>query len=712
MVLRPAWQRHFWAPYDEFEDVVEYGYKKNATVFACMTVLSWAFPEPELWPWERGDRNEYRILQGHPLRALMRQPNLDMGEVELFQFAITYAPLGGNAYFWKQRDQAERVKALWPLHDGQITPVPGMTTSEGFTAYYVLDVPGDNEQYNPFGLDRHDDMPGVAIPKSEMIHWKWMIDPSHPHRGMGALEASAGDVAVGNEIRDYIYSFLKNDATPPIVVTLVEGDELTEGKAERLREQWIQSGGGDKRGMPRFLEAGMGVEQLMFSLREMEFGELRDGPDSSICMGFHIHPSVVGTLAGLSSSTFSSDYSEANKALAEQTLIPLWRSLASEFEQSLTGEIGYGDDLVVRFDLSQVRALQESEKDIEERLGSAFDRGGITRAEYRRGMGYDADEADEVYKENLASIWVPRGKLREYDPELLGAEEERQGGEEGSEEPEEPKTLPQSHKGHKEIFDGHKGAMLLAEGVGVSLRRARRRLESRMAEEVEAYFGRLANSVVSRVRKGNLPQRHKGHKVRADELITAGDGDVLEALVKRFYVAIAEASWDTINLSLGVEVAFDAANPAVTKVLGVAGDRVKDILDTAKDALRDTLQYGQENGWDVDMLVAGDPEAGVPGIRDVVAETYKNRHRTIARTELGLAQNAVAVNRYDEAGVQQVLVLDDGFDNSDENCVWISGKVRPLAWTKSDHPGEGPSGIKNPLQHPNCVRAFAPYFGD
>jgi len=151
-------------------------------------------------------------------------------------------------------------------------------------------------------------------------------------------------------------------------------------------------------------------------------------------------------------------------------------------------------------------------------------------------------------------------------------------------------------------------------------------------------------------------------------------------------------------------------DPLVTALLGKAGERVVDITDTTKDALREVLQYGNEQGWSVDELVRGDPEEGIRGIREVVDETYKGRARTIARSETGWAQNTGTINRYQDAGVKQVLVLDDGFDNSDENCVFIAGQVRSLAWTQSDHPDEGPSGIKNPLQHPNCVRVFAPYF--
>ena len=201
--LIPPWRRYQFAPFTGFTDTVEEAYKKNATVAACMWILQSMFPEPELWAWEREDRSSSVPIEGHVIRKLMASPHPDMSEVEWLQFAITYAPLGGNVYYWKQRDKARRVKYLWPLHDGQMTPIRSNNTADGFVAYYVLD-DGSNEQSSPWGIERFDHIPGVAIPKKEIIQWKWMVDPLNPERGMGALEASAGDVLLANELRDYI----------------------------------------------------------------------------------------------------------------------------------------------------------------------------------------------------------------------------------------------------------------------------------------------------------------------------------------------------------------------------------------------------------------------------------------------------------------------------------------------------------------------------
>jgi len=681
LTLPATWQRFVAAvPFGGFADTVEDAYRRNATVFACLQILQWTFPEPELWAWEMPENMPRPVkIAGHPLRRLMNRPNPDMGEAELYQTAVTYAALGGNSYLWKQRDREGRVMALWPLHDGQMTPVAGRNTNEGLVAYYVL---RSHENANPWGIARHDTLVGVAIPKSEIVHWKWAVDPLHPERGMGALEASAGDVRLANEIRDFVYSYLKNDAVPPLVVTLAEGDvELDDAKVRRLRKQWKDAHSGANRGTPAFLEYGMKAEMLGYSLRELAYDSLSDGPDAAICAGFHIHPAVVGAMVGLKYSTYS-NFEEANRALALQTLVPLWRSFASEMRQSLAGEIGFADDVIIRFDLSEVRALQDSQNAIEERLGRAFDRGGITRAEYRRALGYEVTPEDEVFKENLASIWVPRGMLRTADPELLAAEAARQQGETA-----EGKAAERETKA--------------AQDAAAALRRIRRGLLPKMEASLRGYFRALGEGVEKALREAASPKGRKGIAPEdAEGLLRSADGGALEDLLKKYYAQVLELSWEVWNVSLGVHVAFDLEDPTVAKILALAGTRVKDIHETTLQALRDVLQYGATQGWSVDDLVRGDPAAGVRGIRDVVTETYTNRARAIARTELGTAQNLAAVQRYREAGVTKVEILDNGDDDDDDACKVANGQVWSVDYFEA-----------HPLEHPNCTRAAAPYFG-
>ena len=223
------------------------------------------------------------------------------------------------------------------------------------------------------------------------------------------------------------------------------------------------------------------------------------------------------------------------------------------------------------------------------------------------------------------------------------------------------------------------------------------------------YFGGLADRVIHRARKGvgsgaggveGGGWGAEGKKLpRTSDLLNADDEEELEELIKRFYIELIQVSWGYWDVALGVETVLDLSDPLVTEILAGAGTRVKQIQETTLEELRALLKYGNDNGWSIDHLARGDPENGIPGLRDLIEETYKDRARTIARTELGNAQNTAAVGRFGAAGVEKVFVMDNGLDDDDEPCKEVNGTVQTLKWAR-----------EHPLQHPNCTRAFAPEF--
>jgi hypothetical protein len=85
-------------------------------------------------------------------------------------------------------------------------------------------------------------------------------------------------------------------------------------------------------------------------------------------------------------------------------------------------------------------------------------------------------------------------------------------------------------------------------------------------------------------------------------------------------------------------------------------------------------------------------------ILDAVREEYQGydgwRAARIARTERAIAANQGAMFGYAQAGVQEVEVLDG---TEDEACARANGQVWSVAYA-----------LANPIEHPNCTRAFTP----
>lgn len=659
MTIVPTWARYAFSKVT-FQQLVREGYKQNSAVSACATTLQLTFPEPPLLA---GVEVDGRFIPdyGHPVMSLLQNPNPDMGQSEFMQFAVAYCSIGGNVYIWKQRSVSGKVIALWPFSDAQVQPVAGLDTSEGFVAYYEFMLNG----FSDFSGGRQG--AGIPIPKADIIHWKWMIDPQFPWKGIGAIELAAREVDKDNEATAYIFALLKNNAVPPVVITLEEGDDSSQEEIDAMGLKWIQKHG---KGQPAFISNGMKVEQMGFDLNKLSADTLSDIPESRIAANFHVPPSVAGLNVGIKRSDYGD--SAARKAFTEQTLMSLWRLFASEMMNGLRAEYNAPGNFILQFDLRRVGALQEELSKRWERVTLAFNRSMLTRGEAKQELGMVPTAGDDVYFVSLASEFVPAGKAVIRDQSTGSSEVQ--------------KTI--TTKGTK----GHEGK---ANAISRVLLRIRNDVAKRMTATVDVYFSQLADRVVARVEG----QKAKADLPGVDELFNADDGKQLETLIKRFYVEVIQLSWNSWNAALGVDVAFDLTDSSVTQALKMAGAHVREIAGTVVDAMIEALTYGNENGWSIDQLVRGD--ATQRGLRDIIDETYKNQSRAIARSELGQAQNAATAERYKGAGVEKVEILDGGADDSAPACDLANGQI----WTVELFEA-------NSLQHPNCSRAAAPYFGD
>ncbi len=648
----PMWMRYAFSTITT-DKLIEEGYKKNSAVSACATTLQLTFPEPPLLV---GYEDEGRFVPDykHGLNDLLRKPNPDMGMAEFLQFAITYNPIGGNAYIWKQRNSSGRVLALYPFSDVEITPVRGLNTSEGFVAYY---------EYNS------GDGKPVPIAKEDIIHWKWMIDPKNPHRGIGAVALSAREVDRDNEATSYIFSLLKNNAVPPVVITLEPGDDPTQDELDVMGKKWVAKHGA---GQPAFITNGMKVDQLGYDLNKLAGETLADVPETRIAAAFHVPPSVAGLNVGVKRSDYGD--TAARKAFTEQTLMALWRSFASEMYNGLKDDFALPKNYTLQFDVSRVGALQELQKDLRTSVNELWKSGMFTRSEGKRMLGVKPLPGDDVYYVSLATEFVPADAgavVRNNGQKAEGGRQEAEGG------------------------------WQKAAAVAQVLLRIRDASAKRMTTAVDVYFSQLADRVVERAGKSAVSDQllAKADLPSVGDLFDSGDGKKLGDLIKRFYIEVIQLSWETWNLALGVELAFDLTDPAVTRALQMAGEHVKEIQGTVLDAVKEALVYANENGWSIDQLVRGDGTQR--GLREIIDETYKNQSRAIARSELGQAQNAAAAERFRSAGVTKVEILDGGAEDSAPACNLANGQI----WTVDLLDAHR-------LQHPNCSRCPAPYFGD
>jgi HK97 family phage portal protein len=665
-----------------FHSLVHEGVRKNAAVYSCLLAHAFTFPEPPLLVWD-GDDDSAKPIPNHPIRTLIKRPNADQGEAALMGSIASWQAAGGNCYLHKLRNGSRRVIGLRPYHDGVMRAVP-VGDSDG--------IGDESGSWISHYLFRRSDGEEIEVPREDIIHIKWPFpDPLDPWRAHPPIFAAAREVDADNEAVRYMSALLQNDATPRTVLTQSPEQALTENERARVRSEWASLNGGDKRGGIAILEAGMSVERLSFNMNELNFAALHDIPEQRICAVLRVPSSV----AGLGDDPTYSNSEEAWNRFTRDTRVPLWRSVASQIQAGLADD--FGNDVVVRFDLRRVAALQEDENERVQRIAAVFTAGLGGFFESRAAIGLsEQPEPGELFITQLARELVPFRELVgaplvqtiEVLPNREPARLTAPPTDEGEPVPEPENALAdEGVKGRK--------ARPSAGRIGRALQRARSEVARRMEPRVEAYFEILAASVARRA------EGSKALEVKAlpdvDQLLLPDDAVALTGIFRIFTLEILRASWEVWNQALDVEVAFDETDPAVVAALAQSGTRITGIVETTRAAVRELLEYGAGQGWTLDQLVRGDGDQ--PGLRDMVAESYKGRARAIARTETAMAQASATASRYAAAGVSRVTILDGGGDDSDDICNQLNGTVQTLEWYQA-----------NQIQHPNCVRAAAPAF--
>jgi hypothetical protein len=168
----------------------------------------------------------------------------------------------------------------------------------------------------------------------------------------------------------------------------------------------------------------------------------------------------------------------------------------------------------------------------------------------------------------------------------------------------------------------------------------------------------------------------------------------LAQLLRDFYVLSGETAFAALAGSVGVEIAFDLANPNVRRVLRDLAERptgLRAVHQKTRDDVARVVGEALDEGAGLDDLAAR--------LRSLFAETYRNRAMTVARTETQQAYNRAAALGYEESGVVGASELvdnpnhTDGYGASDGlTCAQRHGLVVALSEVPRHVDGEHPNG--------------------
>ncbi|MEL6752135.1 MAG: phage portal protein, partial [Pseudomonadota bacterium] len=205
--------------------------------------------------------------------------------------------------------------------------------------------------------------------------------PLDDQYGFAPLEAARMALDVHNAANTWNKALLDNSARPSgALVYAAEGRNLTEDQFDRLKGE-LEEGytGASRAGKPMLLEGGLDWKAMGYSPQDMDFVEARNAAARDIALAFGVPPMLLG----IPGDNTYSNYAEANRAFARQTLLPMIRRVLASLNHWL-GPL-YGGDPKLAIDEDKVEGLHTEREALWRRVGEAT---FLTEDEQRQAVGY------------------------------------------------------------------------------------------------------------------------------------------------------------------------------------------------------------------------------------------------------------------------------------------------------------------------------------
>lgn len=357
----------------------------NSAVYACLLALALGSIEPPLIVVKKdvAHGGELEPQPAHAMQAFLDDPNPELDMLELRFWTAWARHSDGNAYLVKVRSGDPLVGLpveLWPVPPTRMEP----KTRRGSTRLI------DYYEYR-----QYDDGPPTAVPVENVIHFKMGVDPQDPRKGLSPLKRLIREVASDAEATKFMDALLRNFGVPGVVATLPPDTVLNPDQIVEMKRKFNEDFGGYGRGKFGVLSGGAKLEQLGFNPDQMNMQVLHDFPETRIAAVMGVDPLVARLGVGLEQTSNYASARQVRENFTELTLGPLWRLDEAKWNRKLKPDFTDDKSILIKHDLTEVRALQEDENAKHQRIREDWKAGLLTREVALRELGYDAELVPE-----------------------------------------------------------------------------------------------------------------------------------------------------------------------------------------------------------------------------------------------------------------------------------------------------------------------------
>ena len=210
----------------------------------------------------------------HVALDLWENPNEAYTQSRMVESIQQHVDLCGEARILIARsDRSTMPLELWPIRPDKIEPVP---SADGPLLGYVYTGPNDEK---------------IPLQPDEVIDII-MPNPMDPYRGLGPVQTLLTDLGATKAAAQWNANFFANDATPGGIIEMEEN--LSDSEWHTFVERWRDShqGVGNAHRVAT-LEKAKWVN-AQFTMRDMQFTELREYSDKTIMATFGMSPHMLG----------------------------------------------------------------------------------------------------------------------------------------------------------------------------------------------------------------------------------------------------------------------------------------------------------------------------------------------------------------------------------------------------------------------------------
>ena len=306
------------APTASVEQLTALQGQRNPIVAAAIHARMLVFAEVRFL-WQLFNAGRPGRMFGDTSLELLERPWANATTGDLLSRMLVDADLYGNSY-WVRRQvrggsemvrlEPDRVRIL----TGSVNePESDRPYGAELVGYVVLDESGE-------------DM-AMFLPE-EVCHFRPLPDPQHPFRGRTWLSTVLSDVSADDELSTYKHSFMRNAATPNLVVSF--DPSITKEAFDTFRQRMESSHRGlDRAFKTLYLGGGADVKVVGANFDQLNLKAVQGAGETRIAAAAGVPASFLGISEGLQGSALNAgNYNAARRRFADGTIRPLWRAAA------------------------------------------------------------------------------------------------------------------------------------------------------------------------------------------------------------------------------------------------------------------------------------------------------------------------------------------------------------------------------------------------